>query len=105
MTEDAAAESCRNCGIEFPADELDANGWCASCRQVVVRRATLVARIAGAVVAVIIAVRIFFYVVPSERFFVFWLALIALAYYLVYKITRRVAFEVIRGRGVPPAED
>lgn len=105
MTEGAATRSCRNCGRERPADDLDASDWCAACRQVVIDRSTLVARIVGVIAAVITGAVIFIYVVPSERFFVFWLVLVVLIGYIAYKFTRRIAFEIIRDRGVPPGED
>ncbi len=38
----------------------------------------------------------------APRFLVGWLALVAATYFFLYTLTRRVAFEVIRGRGVEP---
>lgn len=38
---------------------------------------------------------------PSTRFLVGWMAILALAYAVLLRIVRRVAFEVIRARSIP----
>jgi len=95
--------SCRNCGR--PSSRLDRQRWCERCRREVVRRATRVGRIAGTVGALLLAAWIFAVVGPTPRFLMGWLVLIAVVFVFVYKLTQRVAFEVIRGRGVPPPEE
>lgn len=96
---------CRNCERLYPDEELDRLLWCPSCRQVVIRRANLWARGAGLLAGLATAAWVVLGIGPSARFpFVLWLVLIVAVYYFTMKIIRRVAFEVIRSRGVPPAE-
>lgn len=96
---------CSNCGRTFPDEDLDRLRWCRSCRQEVIRRANLWARGAGVLAALGAALWVFVGIGPSPRFpLVLWLVLIAAVFYFVMKIVRRVAFEIIRSRGVPPVE-
>jgi len=76
--------------------------WCSDCRGVVIKRSTLIARLAGFLSAGALWAYIFLLVGTSPRFLMVYLVMIAAAYFFVYKLTQRVAFEVIRGRGVPP---
>lgn len=98
--------ACRNCGRHHPREELDRLRWCEACRAVVVRRATLVGRIAGLLTALALLAWILTAIGPSPRFLVAWGILIASVYFFVYKLVQRVAFEAIRGMGVrrPPAD-
>jgi DNA-directed RNA polymerase subunit RPC12/RpoP len=96
--------ACRNCGRQFPATQLDRRMWCTECRREVIRRATWVARLVGLVAAAALAFWIFTLVGTSPRFLMVYLVMIAAAYFFLFKLTQRVAFEVIRGRGVPPPE-
>jgi DNA-directed RNA polymerase subunit RPC12/RpoP len=93
---------CRNCGRDFPGTRLDRRMWCPDCRKEVIRRATTIARLAGLVAALGLAAWIFTMLGPSPRFLVVYLVMIVAAYFFLYKMTQRVAFEIIRGRGVPP---
>jgi hypothetical protein len=95
---------CRNCGREHADDRLDRHRWCTACRAEVVRRATRVGRLVGFVSAFLLMLWVFFAISASPRFLMAWLALVVATYFFVYKLTQRVAFEVIRGRGVPPPE-
>lgn len=95
---------CRNCGRPRPAEALDRLRWCESCRRVVVRRATLVGRLAGIAAALALIAWIALVIGPSSRFLMGWLVLVAAVYFFVYKLTQRVAFELIRARGVSPEE-
>jgi hypothetical protein len=93
---------CRNCGRSFSGDQLDRHRWCDECRAEVVRLATITARVTALVGAVLLIVWILLTVGTSPRFFVGWLALVGAAYFFLFTLTRRVAFEIIRGRGVTP---
>jgi hypothetical protein len=98
--------SCANCGRLRPEAELDRLRWCTSCRAVVIRRANLWAHSLGAIAALAAALWIFAGIGPSPRFpFVIWLVLIVAVYYFLMKIVRRIAFEVIRTRGVTPEDE
>src|SRR5690606_20415530 len=94
--------TCRNCGRERPAERLDRLRWCDLCRREVVRRASVVARIAAFIGTLLLVGWVVTVVGPSPRFLVGWLVLIAIVYFFVYKLTQRIAFEAIRSRGVPP---
>jgi len=96
--------SCANCGRSYPASELDAAGWCKACRAEVVRRASLYARGAALFVSLIVAAWIALAIGPSSRFIVGWMALVAATYLVTARLVRRIAFEIIRNRGVPPPE-
>jgi DNA-directed RNA polymerase subunit RPC12/RpoP len=93
---------CSNCGRPFPGSKLDRRLWCPDCRAVVIRRATLAARIIAMGVSLLLAVWIVSVVGPAPRFLVMYVIMVVAAYFFLYKLTQRVAFEIIRGRGVPP---
>jgi hypothetical protein len=95
---------CGNCGRERPTSSIDPAGWCAECRREVVRRATVIAHALGGIAAVIAGLWVILVVQPGPRFIVVWLVLVGLIYFVLYKLARRVAFEVIRSRGVRPPE-
>ena len=106
MTGDAETVACRNCGRRVSRSSVDHGGWCPACRKEVVRRATLVARIVGMLGGLLVGLWVATVARPDSRLLMLWLLLIAAIYFLLYKLARRVAFEVIRSRGVrAPAED
>jgi hypothetical protein len=91
--------TCARCGGTFPADELDATGWCAGCRARVIRRATLVAIVA--VFALAVGLILFFsYLRASPQFLVLWTVLGAGVCFVLFKLVRRVAFEAFLARTV-----
>jgi hypothetical protein len=92
---------CRNCGR--PAEKVDPVGWCPVCRGEVLRRASGWAWGVAALAAVPAAVLFLRTGVLASRFVILWVALAAGLLFVLFKVARRVAFEVIRGRGVPPA--
>lgn len=97
---------CANCGRELPEGHTDPAGWCAECRQEVVRRATIIAHALAGVSSIAMALWVISVLNPGPRFVLLWLMLTGAIYYLVYKLARRVSFEVIQTRGVrPPKED
>lgn len=105
MTESGAIGRCGNCRREREAGDLDALGWCSDCRHEVVRRATLVAHLLGGLGAVVVGLWVVTVIQPGARFMLVWVVLVGLTYFVLYKLARRVAFEVIRSRGVPPPEE
>lgn len=97
---------CSNCGRTRVGETPDPAGWCAACRGEVVRQATRMARVAAVVAVVLAALVLAWTGAFGSLFMVGWLALAALLVYGVFKIVRRVAFDVVRSRGVtPPPED
>jgi hypothetical protein len=97
--------TCRNCGLDYPESRVDARRWCDRCRGEVIRRARLAGRLAGIITALALMAWIFAVVGPGSRFLVGWMALVVATYVFVSNLSRRVAFEVIRGRGVKPPGD
>lgn len=105
MTDLPRDAACRNCRRPFPAGELDASGWCEKCRAVVIRRATVAAWIAAALVATATAVLLLSLVDVDPRFLIVWIVLLLAVSLAAFKVAQRVAFEAIRSRGVPPPKD
>ena len=103
--ETAETGTCVNCRRERPAADLDAFGWCSACRTEVVRRATLIAHLLGGLAGIAVGLWIVLVIQPGPRFTVAWLVLVGLTYFVLYKLARRVSFEVVRSRGVPPPEE
>ena len=104
MSDAPGQAACRNCAQPREASTLDQYGWCPRCRGVVIRRATLAARIVGALGLAGAAYWVFSTIDPGPRSLIVWLILLVAVYALLYKVTQRVAFEVIRARGVNPPE-
>jgi hypothetical protein len=94
---------CRNCGRLREPEQMDRLRWCGVCRQVVVRRAAVWARVAALAISLGVAAWIVLVIRPT-RTLVVWMALIAATYLVVSRLTQRIAFEVIRARGVPTEE-
>ena len=105
MSETAPVAACPNCGRVRPAEELGPRGWCTACRREVVRRARKVAIAVGvlAAAATIAVIAALYAAIP--RFLIGWVVLVAAVYFVTFRLAQRVAFEVIRGRGVPPPTD
>jgi len=104
--ESGERSSCANCGRSRLATELDAERWCERCRREVVRRATVAAQILGGVGAAAMGLWIILVLRPGPRFMLVWVILAGFVYFILFTLTRRVAFEVFRSRGVhAPEED
>lgn len=104
MSEGRADATCANCGRAHPAADLDGTGWCPSCRKTVIRRATRIGHVVGALLAAAVVAGMVA-IAWTPRFFVIWGVLVAAVYFIGFKLARRVAFEVVRSRGVPPAPE
>jgi uncharacterized membrane protein len=95
----AACVNCRRGGDDA---KLDTGGWCAACRAETVRRAELPARLATGVAGLLIVWLLFHFGALTSRFVVLWIALGVLIGFGAYKVARRVAFDLIRDKGVTP---
>lgn len=95
---------CRNCGRLRPPEELDDQRWCGACRQRVIPRSALWARLIAFGITLLVGAWVLFSVRPT-RFVVVWMVILGATYVVASKIAQRVAFEVIRSRGVPPAPE
>jgi hypothetical protein len=78
--------------------------WCQHCRQHVIQRAAKWSRVIALVFTLLVGVWIAASIRPT-RFLVIWMAMLAATYVVVYKISQRVSFEVIRTKGVPVAAE
>lgn len=98
MSEDPGT-ACARCGRSFAAEKLDNSGWCAECREMMVRRATFAARAAVVVVAVVLILVLFALFRASPKFLTLWLVLVLGACFVLFNVVRRVTFEIFRARG------
>jgi hypothetical protein len=94
--------ACRNCGRLFPATKLDQSLWCADCRRVVIRRAYITARISAMTMALGMIAWLYYFSGPEPRFLLLYMLMCVSGYYFTFKLVHRVAFEIIRARGVKP---
>lgn len=93
---------CPNCGRVVSGEKHDGAGWCEECRAEVVRRANVQAWVTVAVLALPIVIAFARTGLLASRLVVVWIVLAAALLFLIFKVARRVAFEAIRARGVPP---
>jgi hypothetical protein len=91
-------DRCARCNRGFGADEPTMDGWCASCRQGLIRGATWRAWIPAVVVAVLYGWLLVWSGLIESPALVFFLALGAVLAFAAYKVGRRVFFDVLRGR-------
>jgi hypothetical protein len=96
---------CENCGRPAARSGLDDAGWCERCRAAVIRRATIYARGAAALLFLLGGWLLVAFVHPGARSLILWLILLCALCLLVYRLVRRVAFELVRSSGVPPPPD
>jgi hypothetical protein len=96
---------CRVCGQPFGEDEKpDAAGWCSTCRARLVSRSTRVAWTPALLFGVLYGYLLVWGGLLESRFMVVWIALGVALSWVVFKVARRVAFDVIRGRMTPRAQ-
>ena len=100
-TGEQPAASCRNCGRAVHADALDSGGWCQRCRAELVRRSSRAAWLPALGLGVLYVALLWTFGLFYSRFIIVWLALGVALVWVTYKVSRRVLFDVIRGRGVP----
>ena len=96
----AGQASCGSCGAPLESDPGDRAALCRPCRQGIVRRSTWLA-----VLPALLIVALYVWLLSAaqmfdSRFVIVWIALgIALAW-VGFKLSRRVLFDVVRGRRV-----
>ena len=98
-----AAGACPNCQQPVELGGADSAGWCMGCRRRLVRRANAAGHVAGALSLVGAMWLLVMVIQPGERFVLLWLLLAAAIYFVLFRVVRRMAFEIIRTRGVRPA--
>lgn len=89
---------CGNCG-RTREGQPDPAGWCGPCRRTLVARTLLPAGVTTVLFVVLLLTLLGWMGAFESRFMVAWTALAALLSFAVWKVSRRVAFEVIRARG------
>jgi hypothetical protein len=95
---------CRVCGHQFGEnDKPDAAGWCSTCRARLVSRSTRVAWAPAVIFGLLYGYLLVWGGLLESRFMVVWIALGVALSWVMFKVARRVAFDVIRGRMTPRA--
>lgn len=94
--------TCANCGHDHPATDVDVAGWCQRCRARLVRRSRLVARLVAFLFTLVMALLIYGQTRGDSGFLLGYVIFVVVSYFLVARITQRVAFEMLRARGVSP---
>lgn len=95
---------CRNCGRTREGSP-DPAGWCTPCRRVLVARTLLPAAAATAVFVALLVALLVWAGAFESRFMMAWTSLAALLGFGAWKVSRRVAFEVLRARGTIVPEE
>jgi hypothetical protein len=90
-----AQARCRRCGRLVAEARLDPEHWCADCRAWVISRATPVGHVVGALGTIGFLV-LLFVVRARPGYLIVWLVLAALLKWFLFRLSRRVAFSVIR---------
>lgn len=93
-------ERCRVCGASVVSPGLDPRGVCAVCRARWARRARLPAAFVAAGVLLVGLAGLVAW--APEHFFMAALLALFLVVLAVYRIVRRIAFEVLEARALPP---
>ena len=95
---DEPLRRCAVCGTEAEEGALDDAGWCAACRETLVRRSGRWALLPAAVVALLYAWLVVWVKLMQSPLMIFWVALGLVLAFVAYKVGRRVAFDVLRDR-------
>jgi uncharacterized membrane protein len=94
---------CARCGRALPPEAGDAD-LCAACRSRTIRGATARAWLAGLVVVALYAWLLGWSRLYESPAFVFFAAVGVVLGWAAYKVARRVAFDVLRGRATGDEE-
>jgi hypothetical protein len=89
---------CSKCGRHVRGEKADAVGWCESCRKELIRQSTQRAYLPAAVVAAAYLWLLWWSGLLETPLAAVWLAVGALFTFVVYKVARRVFFDLLRGR-------
>jgi hypothetical protein len=104
MEDDAAlapedrSNACVRCGRTVRAGDADTEGWCQACRQDLIRRATRWSVPPPLVVGVLYGWLLYWTGLLESAALVFFLALGGVFVFVTYKVSRRVFFDLLRGR-------
>jgi hypothetical protein len=96
--EDHPPFDCRKCGAHARGQKADDAGWCQACRTHLIRRSTRQAWIPAAIVGVAYLWLLWWSGLLETPLTAVWLAVGGVFVFVVYKVARRVFFDVLRGR-------
>ena len=96
--EDLPPFTCTSCGHHVHGERPDDAGWCKACRRGLITRATRLAWVPVAVVAVLYLWLMVWSGLLESPWMAFWLALGVGLAFVAYKVARRVFFDLLRGR-------
>ena len=99
----AETSVCARCGREFEPVSGDVAGLCPDCRAAIIRKAGLWGRITAFAITALIGLTVLVLVRP-ERFLFLWMAFLVGIYYIAFKVSRRVSFDLIREREIETQE-
>lgn len=89
---------CTKCGKHFRGQKADDAGWCEGCRKQLIRDSTRQAYLPAVVAAAAFLWLLWWSGLLESPLMAFWLALGAVLTFVVYKVARRVLFDLLRGR-------
>lgn len=89
---------CSKCGRSIRGQKADDEGWCAACRAELIRQSTRRAYLPAAAVAAAFLWLLWWSGLLESPLMAFWVALGGVLTFVVYKVARRVLFELLRGR-------
>jgi len=98
-TPPAETSVCARCDREYEPVSGDRAGLCPECRAAIIRKAGHWGRATAFGITALIALAILLLVQP-ERFLFLWMALLVGIYYIAFKISRRVSFDLVREREI-----
>lgn len=91
--------TCIRCLEVRPTEELDRLLWCEECLERAGRRANRIGWISGGVIALVLALWIWFVIRPDLSLIpALWGATLAVAFYLGGRVSREIAYGVMRLR-------
>ncbi|HEU4558241.1 MAG TPA: hypothetical protein VFS20_10340 [Longimicrobium sp.] len=102
MSDAGESFNCRNCGHHLTGEVHDHHGWCKACRAVVVKRSAMLALIPALLVLGVYVWVLWHFGLFDSMFVIVWIALGVGLGWVMFKVARRVLFDVIRNRGVKP---
>jgi hypothetical protein len=90
--------ACRRCGRHTRGEKADDAGWCAACRAWLIRASSSRAWVPAGVVAVGYLWLLWWSGLLATPLTAVWLAIGGVFVFVVYKVARRVFFDLLRGR-------
>jgi len=89
---------CGKCGKHCRGEKADDAGWCRACRAELIRHSTRQAYLPAAMVAAAYLWLLWWSGLLETPLAAVWLVLGAVIAFVVYKVARRVSFDLLRGR-------